>query len=152
MTHRIAAGVARGRRFRAWTACATILAFAWYALSPLPWVLLSAARTVGAAVHAVVAAGLHRSHENDHDHDHPHPSHGIVAADIPGSPTHPQDHDCFECEVLKCLARCMLPGPVAPTVVALGAASVKPSAFPATRHAIFAAPHPPIRGPPLAGA
>ena len=78
--------------------------------------------------------------------------HAVKIADgseIPGSPTHPDDHDCFQCQVIKHLARCV-PSACAPPIVALAAGgSPKPPIVAESIYAALAVPRPPIRGPPL---
>jgi len=81
-------------RTRWWRTCITwcaLVALAWPSLGPLPYVVHDLGEHFG------VAGNL--------DHvDH----HGVDVSSIPGSPTHPDDHHCPECEVLKHLARCVL--------------------------------------------
>jgi hypothetical protein len=114
------------RTLRNAIACFALVALAWPSLGPLPYVL---------AAHA-------HSHANGAVHggaDHGH----FDASAIPGSPTHPDDHDCPECVVLKHLSRCMLPvlaiAVCAPVVVAV-----------VTPRVVFARPpsHPPAHLPP----
>jgi hypothetical protein len=97
-------GSHRTRFLRTCIAWCALVALAWPSLGPLPYVVH------GFGEQAEVAGDL--------DHvDH----HGIDASPIPGSPTHPDDHHCPECEVLKHLARCVLAPPtlavLAPVVV-----------------------------------
>jgi hypothetical protein len=80
---------------------------------------------------------------------HAHGAHQSDGADIPGSPTHPEDHDCAQCEVLKHLARCVMPDPAVPGVAALEAAPVKPPTFAESRYAFRSVTRPRIRGPPI---
>jgi hypothetical protein len=115
----------------------TALALAWTAFGPLPWVILEFAPanlfTASVADHAT------------HDGDAPHRHDGSA---IPGSPTHPADHDCFQCEVIKHLSRCILPDACTPTVPSRAAANVSVDPRIELPHAGAVAPHPPIRGPP----
>jgi hypothetical protein len=131
--------LARRRRGRVWTARCALIALAWYALGPLPWVL-------SANVVADVDAPHHHVAADAHDHDDA--PHGMVASDIPGSPTHPEDHDCFECQVLNFLARCLLPSPYAAIVAAVDVPHVAPPAPSAAPKKGSDTPRPPIRGPP----
>ncbi len=119
-----------------------LVAFSWYALAPLPWALSTFAH----------AAHHHAGHDGDspdvyEDED---AGHGSTASDIPGSPLHPEDHDCFDCQVLKYLARCILPDLAAPTVPALGAAPTDPIPFAPSPPVVCVIPTPPIRAPPVA--
>jgi hypothetical protein len=126
------------RGWRAWLARYVLLAIAWPSIGALPWMMLDL-REEG---HLVAEAAF--------DHDD-----GVAAhahhddADIPGSPTHPLDHDCAQCQVLKHLARCVLPDPVVAGVPPPAGAPVQPCAQPALRYASLPAEGPPIRGPPL---
>jgi hypothetical protein len=84
-----------------------------------------------------------------HHHDAGEPNHHHDASDIPGSPTHPEDHNCFECQVLQHLSRCVLPdlGPV--IVPPVPDCFIAPGSYLEPQLASFIAPRPPIRGPPL---
>jgi len=115
-----------------------LVAFSWYALAPLPWAVSTHAHAAHHAGHAV---------DIDDDGDG---GHGLTASDIPGSPLHPEDHDCFDCQVLKYLARCIISDAIAPTVPALGTASADPSPFAPSPPVVCVVPTPPIRAPPIA--
>jgi hypothetical protein len=67
---------------------------------------------------------------------------------VPGSPTHPADHDCFQCQVLKHLARCVLAQPVAPEIVLPAGCPVRPEARAESQRARDLAFLPPVRAPP----
>ena len=83
---------------RALAACAFI-ALALPSLGPVSWLL---------SPHVTRAHAAQR-HQADSEHAN---EHGYVdASAIPGSPTHPADHDCAECQVLKHLSRCILAVP-----------------------------------------
>ena len=92
----------RINRIVAWVA---LVALAWPSLGALPW--LAEPTQVHAVVH-VHAQGSQLHQDGD-------------SSTIPGSPTHPVDHNCFECQVLQHLARCIFVSPttgiVPPTVV-----------------------------------
>jgi len=96
-----------------------LVALAWPSLGALPWLVQPA--------HVLAAA-----------HDHPHgsqPHHHVDPSTIPGSPSHPDHHDCFECQVLQHLARCVFPAPavaIVPSIVACDAAPRLPVALPRT--------------------
>ena len=126
-------GRLRRRGWRYWVAWCALVALAWPSLGPLPFV-----------VHDF---DEHFAESGQHLHDG---NHAVDVSSIPGSPTHPDDHHCPECEVLKHLARCVptVPPPaiLSPVVVGLF-----------TRHLAVAprfAPNPvhvpPARAPPLA--
>jgi hypothetical protein len=123
-------------RWRTWLVACTLAAVAWPSTGPLPWLVLEFGE------HVTAAATL------DHDRDGHAADAAHDAADVPGSPTHPLDHNCAQCEVLKHLARCVLPG-AAETLVRLSPGEPV-LAFVATEplHAGFSATRPPIRGPP----
>jgi hypothetical protein len=121
---------------RAWQACVAwcaLVAVAWPSLGPLPFLVH------GLVPHAHQDGG----HANAGNDDH------FDASSIPGSPTHPVDHDCPECEVLKHLSRCVLPtlaiAILAPVVVTVVAPRVAVSGPPAQ----VVAHLPPARAPPL---
>ena len=122
---------------RWWRTCigwCVFVALAWPSLGPLPFLVHDFdAHRGDAAVHADAGA---------HDDDH------LDASAIPGSPTHPADHNCAECEVLKHLSRCMLAVLVlailAPVVVGVDAPRVAIVLPPA--HVV--AHLPPARAPP----
>src|SRR5215475_2177105 len=101
MKRRIRPGLARA--WRAWATVYLLLAVAWPAAGPLPWVVWD----VHAAAEHAGSASEAASHHHDED------------AGVPGSPTHPADHDCAECRVLKHLSRCVLPDPCVATVAPL---------------------------------
>jgi hypothetical protein len=119
----------------------TALALAWTAFGPLPWVILEFAPANLFAASAVDDA----THDSTHDADAPHHHDGSA---IPGSPTHPVDHDCFQCEVIKHLSRCILPDACTPTVPSRAVANVGVDPRIELPHAGAVAPHSPIRGPP----
>lgn len=122
-------------RWRVWLAAYALVAVAWPSAGTLPWLLFEPCDEAPAAAELGTAA---RGHHDD--------------ADIPGSPTHPLDHDCAQCKVLKHLARCVVSGPVAPTVAAIAGAPEPIRSAVARRYAGVAAERPPIRAPPSAEA
>jgi hypothetical protein len=93
---------------RGWRACVAwcaLIALAWPSLGPLSFVVHDFDDHFAAA---------------DHAHVHADVGHDVDVSSIPGSPSHPDDHHCAECDVLKHLARCVLSLPalaVAPPVV-----------------------------------
>lgn len=113
-----------------------LLALAFPSLGPLPWLAVE-------FEHARIAA-----HERAADGHSDRPS--FDASAIPGSPTHPEDHHCAECEVLKHLARCIPAAPAPPVVPSIAACDLvlpAPAALaPQRREAVL----PPVRAPPLA--
>ena len=131
----------RGGRWRIWLACYALVALVWPSLGPLPWLAESALEHSYAASEdrhqesAALASGHHHHHDG--------------AADVPGSPTHPLDHDCFQCQVLKHLSRCVLVQLGVPDVPLPAGAPVRPCAESESQHAVRLAALPPARGPPL---
>jgi hypothetical protein len=131
----------RRSRWRWWIAGYVIAALALPALGPLPWLL--AAVDGGAPVIA--------AHEHEHAHgaaSHVHHHHD--ASDVPGSPTHPADHNCFACQVLAHLGRWLAivaPSPALPWPAASFPAPppARAVALPFARFAF----KPPARAPPL---
>ena len=97
-------GPLRSRWWRTCIAWCALAALAWPSLGPLPYLVHDFGERID------IADGHTRS-----GHHH------VDASSIPGSPTHPDDHHCPECEVLKHLARCVLALPtldvLAPVVV-----------------------------------
>ena len=108
MTHTATSRRSRRARGRAWLVAYLLLTIAWPSLGPMPWV-------IDAALHEQVAA-------NDEHAAHRHRD----ASDIPGSPTHPDDHNCFQCEVIKHLARCVPADGCFPAVAQFQAPSSPP--------------------------
>jgi hypothetical protein len=99
------------RGWRPMLAAYVLLAVAWPAAGPLPWLAVEH----GALHYADRHEARHHADAQDADRN------GSAAAehedgDVPGSPTHPLDHDCAQCQVLKHLARCVLPDFIAPAV------------------------------------
>lgn len=120
------------RQARRCIAFLALVALAWPSLGPLPYV-----------VHDF---DVH-FHADTHRGAHPSPAH-FDASTIPGSPLHPADHDCPECQVLKHLSRCM-PSVIAvvirtPVVVAIET----PEPAVAIHDAQAPAHLPPVRAPP----
>jgi hypothetical protein len=129
----------RRGRWRLWVASYALAALVWPTLGPLPWLDLDLAPDEPAATLQPALS----------DTGHALREHRTDASEIPGSPTHPIDHDCFQCQVLKHLARCVLALPAAPALPALAGAPVAPSLRAAAPHAPRLAALPPARGPPL---
>ncbi len=130
---RPAPGVRDARR--ALVAWLTLVALAFPSLGSLPW----------------AAAGLaaHRHTANAHAHDGAaHAGDHFDATSIPGSPLHPEDHDCAECKVLKHLSRCVPSAPATtfpPSIAPCDAPSRIAIALPPALIATFL---PPVRAPP----
>jgi hypothetical protein len=123
------------RLTRGWRTCATVyllLAVAWPATGPLPWLAWDVYSSDEHATHASEPA----SHHDD-------------ASSIPGSPTHPPDHNCAPCQVLKHLSRCLLAAPCVATVVPVVGDADEIVAQVEPIYASYAVAPPPIRGPPL---
>jgi len=131
----------RRGRWRSWIASYALLALSWPSLGLLPW--------VGMDLTAIDHAA---EQQTPHSHATPSPAaheHSRDASDIPGSPSHPTDHDCFQCQVLKHLARCVVPQLDSPTVVLPSGCPVRPRDQLESQIAGRTAPLPPARGPPL---
>ncbi|HZI85132.1 MAG TPA: hypothetical protein VFF44_14530 [Casimicrobiaceae bacterium] len=116
-----------------------LAALAWPSLGPLPWAVMDLAP----AQYAVAPEG--------DAHFAPHEHHGD-ASDIPGSPTHPADHDCFQCQVLKHLARCVPYQTNASSVPLPSGDAIQPCARIEPQRTGFVAFLPPVRAPPPRGA
>jgi hypothetical protein len=113
-----------------------LLAIAWPSAGLLPWVALEHDR----ALHA--AAGHDAEHERSTRHAHD-------ADDVPGSPSHPLDHDCAQCQVLKHLARCVLSDPVGASVPPPAGVAVQVCTATEDAPSSVTVYRPPIRGPPV---
>lgn len=122
----------RARHLIAWLA---LVALAWPSLGPLPYV-----------VHDFHAHFHGDAHHDARDGSHAH----IDASAIPGSPLHPADHDCPECQVLKHLSRCMPAGIAVAILRPVVVAVDSPPAVVAGHHAQAPAYLPPVRAPPKA--
>jgi len=131
----------RRARFRSWVVSCALLAIVWPSLGGLPWI----------ALHAV--AHEHSVAQGDGDHDagpvSPEGHRHSDASDIPGSPLHPVDHDCFPCQVLAHLGRCALLAPKIPVVAVVPPRLLRPPPVViAPRVTVLAAILPPVRAPP----
>lgn len=93
-----------GKSWRISIAWCALVALAWPSLGPLSYVI----HDFGERIY-IAGGHAHLGH------------HHVDASSIPGTPTHPDDHHCPECDVLKHLARCVLALPtlavLAPVVV-----------------------------------
>jgi hypothetical protein len=139
---RVNPGRLRGRGRRAALAWYVALALVWPALGTLPWL----AADLESSDHL---AASYADHDDEHSVT---PHHHQNASDVPGSPTHPADHDCFQCQVLKHLSRCIVSDPVTATVPTAFGCTVQPAALAEAQQPSYIAPGPPIRGPPLQNA
>lgn len=139
---------------RWWQTCIAwyaLLALAWPSLGPLPYIV----HDFGAHL---AAAGAHIHPDGDHadatgnagQNVGGDDAHHVDASSIPGSPLHPADHDCPECEVLKHLSRCMLPVLTVDVRAPVTAAVASPPVAIARPRAQATAHLPPARAPPLA--
>jgi hypothetical protein len=129
-------GSHRTRFLRTCIAWCAFIALAWPSLGPLPWVV-----TQGLP-HAHAAQAHDAVGSDAHEHRH------VDVSAIPGTPTHPVDHDCAECQVLKHLARCIPAVPALDfTVAAVACVVALPFVAdlpaPGTRALL-----PPVRAPP----
>ena len=126
----------RSSRWRAWLAAYVLLSLAWPAAAMLPLELIA----LDAANATAVAS--------DHHHDDGVAAHHHDASDLPGSPSHPDDHNCFQCQVLQHLTRCVLPDAGPALVPPVPVCFVAPLRSSEASPIAYAAPRPPIRGPP----
>jgi len=125
-----------------WLACYALAALVWPSLGPLPWIAQSALEhgyEADEAAHheSSAVAGWH--HHDD-------------GSDIPGSPTHPLDHDCFQCQVLKHLSRCVLAQLDVPQVLLQSGCAVQPLARAESQRSGHLTALPLARGPPRGAA
>jgi hypothetical protein len=139
-------GRRRPRRadWRRLVASLALAALVFPSLGALPWVGVdSVAGDVVEHRHHGATAGEAReaAHERAGHHDH-----GV--SDIPGSPLHPVDHDCFPCQVLAALSRCALLPPSIPVVAAVPPQPPRPPPVIAPRVTVLATVLPPVRAPP----
>src|SRR5437764_14111764 len=118
--------------WRAWLVAYVLLSLVWPAIGPMPW-LVDFASDARSALTSDEHADVHRHRD---------------ASEIPGSPTHPDDHNCFQCEVIKHLARCVPSDGSYPTVALVTSRPPQPSIQVRSNYRAFALPRPPIRGPP----
>jgi hypothetical protein len=134
----------RRGRWRSWVACCALVALAWPSLGLLPWVGIDLPATdhVGAQARAFDASGP-SSVADHHDGD---------GSEIPGSPTHPADHDCFQCQVLKHLSRCAVSPLELPTIPLQPGCPVQPRVRVGSQFAAQVVALPPATGPPLPSA
>jgi hypothetical protein len=159
MSHRInfgqhrSARESRRRRVRSWSAWYALVALTFASLGILP----SIAIELAAEHHAArVPADHHGTGNVAAAHRHSAVPSGIGAAhhahgdfsDIPGSPTHPIDHDCDHCQVLTHLSRCIFVAQPPPSVDPAQGCPVRPNVAVVARAARDVAALPPVRGPP----
>jgi hypothetical protein len=126
-------------RWRFWVAYGVLAGLVWPSLGPLPWIAEAAAH------HHFVAHAIDADDDGAAAPGHHHDD----ASDIPGSPTHPVDHDCLQCQVLKHLSRCVLLQPGVPDVPLPAGSPVQPSAGSESQYPARIAALPPARAPPL---
>ena len=120
------------RNLIAWLA---LVAVAWPSLGPLPYVVHDFDAHFHVDAHHHARDGVHAN---------------LDASSIPGSPLHPDDHNCPECQALKHLSRCM-PAAIAVAIVAPVVVAVEsPPAVVSSHHAQPPAYLPPVRAPPKA--
>jgi hypothetical protein len=136
--------ICRRVRWQSWVACYALAALAWPSLGPLPWLAMESLPHQHELVQGAAGFDAHEaSPAGRPEHD---------ASSIPGSPTHPINHDCFQCQVLKHLSRCVLAPPVGPEISPPPGCPVQFFARRDSRYASYVALLPPARGPPLASA
>jgi len=128
-------------RWRSWVASYALVALAWPSLGLLPWIAVDSAPHHHSVAYQEAEPDANLSFAAHHEHGD--------ASDIPGSPTHPADHDCFQCQVLKHLSRCVVPQIDPPTIPLPSGCPVQPRVYVESQHAGRIAFLPPVRGPPL---
>ena len=127
-------------RWRSWVAWCALIALVWPSLGPLPWIAVELVPHHRDVAHESAAAGASERSGVHHHGD---------ASDIPGSPTHPIDHDCLQCQVLTHLARCIVPALDLPTIPAAAGCAVQPHELAPSHRARLVAVLPQARAPPL---
>src|SRR6516164_10934583 len=117
----------RRARWQSWIASYALAALAWPSLGPLPWIAMESLPHEHAVAHSGASVDSHEvSSAHHHEED---------ASSVPGSPTHPLNHDCFQCQVLKHLSRCVLADPPAPDVPPPAGCPVRSDTRVAPQHA-----------------
>jgi len=134
----------RRARWKSWITTYALVALAWPSLGLLPWIAMESLPHEHAVAHSGASVDS-REVSSAHHHEED-------ASSVPGSPTHPINHDCFQCQVLKHLSRCVLAEPPAPDVSPPPGCAVRTYARVAPQHAGYTALLPPVRGPPLSHA
>jgi hypothetical protein len=132
----------RRARWRSGVAWYALLTLAWPSLGALPWVGVDFTAAEHATARQIAHSDANESSAADHHHD------GDPSA-IPGSPTHPADHDCFPCQMLKHLSRCVPSALDPPTIPRLSDCQAQPRRQLESQIAGHIAALPPVRGPPL---
>lgn len=135
-------GSPRRALWRSCVAWCALVTLAWPSLGPLPWIGVD----FSAPEHGAAEQLAHSdASESSAAHHHEHPD----ASAVPGSPTHPADHDCAECRVLKHLSRCVPSALHLPPIPGLTGCPVQPPGQLESQFARDIAALPPARGPPL---
>ena len=141
LVHKSAQRRSCSARWRSWVASYALVALAWPSLGLLPWIAVDSAPHHHSVAYQEAESDADHSSASQHEHGD--------ASHIPGSPTHPADHDCFQCQVLKHLSRCVVPQIVPPTIPLPSGCPVQPRVYLESQHAGRIAFLPPVRGPPL---
>jgi len=151
--HHRSARTSRRRRIRSWSAWSALVALTFASLGVLP----SIAIEIAAEHYAATApsrhhgtgnvAAAHRHAADPSDAQEAHHSHPDFS-DIPGSPTHPIDHDCDQCQVLTHLSRCIFVALTPPSLDPAPACPERPHFAVVARAARDIGALPPVRGPP----
>jgi hypothetical protein len=118
-----------------------VVALAWPSLGALPWVAAESLESAHHAAHDRLSEAAGELPSGTHRHRD--------GSEIPGSPTHPADHDCFQCQVLKHWSRCAPSAIALPQVAALRGSAVQPASFMEAQRTASIASLPPARAPPL---
>src|SRR5262252_9468728 len=86
----------RRARWQSLIASYALVALAWPSLGPLPWIAMESLPHEHAVTQSGAGVDLDEASPADHHEEDP--------SSVPGSPTHPINHDCFQCKVLKHLS------------------------------------------------
>ena len=134
----------RPPRLRSWVVWCVVVALAWPALGTLPWVAAEDLERAHDATHHSASESVGGALSETHRY--------YDASDIPGSPAHPADHDCFQCQVFKHWSRCAPSAIAPPQIASVCGSAVRPAIRIESQHAGSIAFLPPVRAPPLRSA
>src|SRR6266567_6248609 len=115
-------------RWRSWVVSYALVALTWPSLvGLLPWIAVDFAPHHHSTAYQEAGSDADGSSAGHHEHGD--------ASDIPGTPTHPADHNCFQCEVLKHLSRCVVPQIDPPTIPLVSGCPVQPRVYVESQYA-----------------
>jgi hypothetical protein len=128
------------RRWRRGIVRYLLVALALPLAGPLPWLVTHS------EWHEHHAESSPQHVAGSHDTSHRHHHHDV--SEVPGAPAHPDNHNCFECQVLACLSGCLVGDNFAPSVPPAIGESGLPRDLTDQQPKLIALSGPPIRGPP----